>query len=242
MVARVGMEEGSDVGKTTNPPRLVELGKFWKAQGGVNLGIAGDAGHVAKGVSYHLGKDELVETAYSIQLPRDKAGLTNAASAIDLGKLDGSLASLRAFSMWLVASCRADAAVRHDIREIIYSPDGKTVQRYSGTDNQIHTGPGNGDLSHRGHTHISYFRDSEFRDKVAVFRPFFETASWGPDVNPEIRALDPTAARVAIAIRKTGHDFGSEIDLADLKAALTNAGHSFGAVVDPADVQVLLAL
>ena len=212
------------MGKTTNPPRLVELGKFWKAQHGVNLGVIGDTGHVAKGVSYHLGKAELTGDAYSIQSARDKAGLTNAA-----------------FSEWLVARCLADPAVRHDVREIIYSPEGKTVQRYSGIDNKIHTGPGNGDLTHRTHTHISFFRDSEKRDKVFLFQPFFQAAGWGPDVSPEIRAVDPTAFRVAAAIRRTGHNFGSLIDLADLKVALTRAGHQFGSVVDPSDVQALLA-
>jgi hypothetical protein len=233
------MQETPDVGKTTNPPRLVELGKFWKAQHGVNLGVIGDTGHVAKGVSYHLGKAELTADAYSIQNARDKAGLTNAASAIDLGKLSGSLANLRVFSAWLVARCLADPAVRHDVREIIYSPEGKTVQRYSGVDNKIHTGPGNGDLTHRTHTHISFFRDSEKRDKVFLFQPFFQVG-WGPDVSPAIRAVDPPALRVAAAIRRTGHDFGSLIDLADLKVALTRAGHQFGSVVDPSDVQALL--
>jgi len=228
------------VGQTTNPPRLVELGKFWKAQHGVNLGVIGDTGHVAKGVSYHLGKAELTADAYSIQNARDKAGLTNAASAIDLGKLNGSLVNLRAFSAWLVARCLADPAARHDVREIIYSPEGTTVQRYSGIDNKIHTGPGNGDLTHRTHTHISFFRDSEQRDKVFLFQPFFQ-AGWGPDVSPQIRAVDPTAFRVAAAIRRTGHDFGSLIDMADLKVALTRAGHQFGSVVDPSDVQALLA-
>jgi hypothetical protein len=73
----------------------------------VNLGIVGDTGHVATGVSYHLGKDQLRAGAYSATLPRDKAGLSNAASACDLGKLGGSLAGLQKFSSWLVAQIRA---------------------------------------------------------------------------------------------------------------------------------------
>lgn len=224
---------------TTNPVRLVELGKFWIAHGGVNLGVVGDTKHQAKGVSYHLGRDQLRDDAYSIELPRDKNGLSSAASAIDLGKLNGTRANLRAFSGWLVAQCMADPKVRKDIREIIYTADGKTVQRYSGVDNKIHTGPGNGDLTHLSHTHISFFRDSEARNKVGIFRPFFEPA-WGPDVSPEIRAMDPHATRVASAIRQAGHSFGSMINMDDLKAALTRAGHPFGTVVDPSDVEVLL--
>ncbi len=65
------------------------------ANGGVNLGIIGDTAHATLGVSYHLGKSQLTATAYSRQLPRDAAGLTEAASAIDLGKLNGSLTELR---------------------------------------------------------------------------------------------------------------------------------------------------
>ena len=118
----------------------------------------------------------------SIQNARDKAGLTKRLRR-STSELNGSLVNLRAFSAWLVARCLADPAARHDVREIIYSPEGKTVQRYSGIDNKIHTGPGNGDLTHRTHTHISFFRDSEQRDKVFLFQPFFQVG-WGPDVSP----------------------------------------------------------
>ena len=47
-------EEDPNVGKTISPPKLVDLGKFWKAQGGVNLGIKGDTKHIGKGVSYRV--------------------------------------------------------------------------------------------------------------------------------------------------------------------------------------------
>jgi hypothetical protein len=231
------------VAKTTNPPTLDRLGTYWTAQGGVNLGVVGNKKHT---IGYHLGKDRIFDAGgpglghedYSVQLERDVTDLTNMASAIDLGKLNGRLANLRSFSRWLVARCLADPALRHDIREIIYSPDGTIVQRYSGIDNRIHRGKGNGDLSHRTHTHISFLRDSEKVDKVGLFKPFFEPV-WG-DVSNEIKAVDPKATRVAAAIRRTGHDFGSAIDLDDLKVALKRAGHDFGVHVDPADVQALL--
>lgn len=165
---------------TFAPQKLKDLAAFWQGQGGVHLGIVGDQAHGTVGVSYHLGKSQLIPTAYSIQLPRDKAGLTEAASAIDLGKLNGSLLTLRTFSRWLVARCLSDRVARFDVREIIYSPDGVNVQRYSGVSNAIFTGAGNGDSSHRTHTHISFYRDSEKRDKIALFRPF-----WLPDTAAE---------------------------------------------------------
>ena len=98
------------MGKTTNPQKLVDLGKLWVKNGGVNLGIKGDLDHVEQGVSYHLGKAELKPNAPSATSARDKAGLTNAASAIDLGKLDKKLANMQAFSRWVVARCMDNPA------------------------------------------------------------------------------------------------------------------------------------
>ena len=181
---------------STSPATLTALSAYWRAQGGVMLGIVGNKAHTS---GYHLGKDRIFDGSgpgigwsdYSVKLPRDKAGLTNAASAIDLGKLGGSLGNLRAFSEWLVAQCQSKTPGTGDIREIIYSPDGVKVQRYSGVDGKIHTGPGNGDLSHRSHTHISYFRDSQARAKVPTFAPYFATPE-GPVkwfIVPELRTL-----------------------------------------------------
>jgi hypothetical protein len=65
--------------------------------------------------------------------------------------------------------------------------------------------------------------------------------AWGPDVSAEIRALDPKAMKVAAAIGKSGHHYGSVIDPSDLAVALTRAGHDFRTVVDPSDVEWLLA-
>ena len=161
---------------TFAPPTLVTLGKYLVSRGAENLGIKGDAAHVTAGTSYHLGADQLKPGAYSAQLPRDVAGLTNAASAIDVGKVGGTLAGLRELSNWLVKECANRAIDTLDLREVIYSPDGIAVQRWSGVDNAIHTGSGNGDLSHRWHTHVSWFRDAEFRDHSEVFRRYFEEA------------------------------------------------------------------
>lgn len=166
---------------STAPSSLRELAAYYTDHGGKVLGIVGDTGHT---VGYHLGKDRIYDGSgpglgdqdYSVRLARDKAGLTNAAAAIDLGRLNGSLQELYKFSRWLVAQCKADQPGHRDVREIIYSPDGVKVQRYSGVDGGIHTGDGNGDASHISHTHISYFRDSQARSKVGLFAPYFEGA------------------------------------------------------------------
>lgn len=162
---------------TYAPATLRELGGYWTAQGGVNLGIVGDARHL---VGYHLGRDRIFGPNgrgwedYSVKLARDKAGLSDGAAAIDLGRLNGSLPELYRFSSWLVARCTTQGPATAWIREVIYSPDGVRVQRWSAVDNIIHTGPGNGDASHIGHTHISAFRDTENVDKRGAFAPYFE--------------------------------------------------------------------
>ena len=168
------------------PASLLSLAAYFIAHNTAPLGIVGDASHTATGTSYHLGKDHLIPGAYSAILPRDKAGLSNAASAIDVGRVGGSLTGLQAFSRWLVAECMAGwpAGPCVDLREVIYSPDGKTVWRWDAVNNQHATGPGQGDDSHLTHTHISYYRDSEGRDKLAAIAPYFEgTAS---DVDPKV--------------------------------------------------------
>jgi len=163
---------------TFAPATLVALGRYWTAQGGVNLGVVGDTRHQAKGVSYHLGASALLATAYSAQTARDKAGLTDAASAIDLGRLGGSFAKLREFSVWLVAEGQKDAPGTSDIREIIYSPDGKAVLRWDRERGFASAPrPGEADASHLAHTHVSWYRDSAKRDKTTVFRRFFELSA-----------------------------------------------------------------
>lgn len=183
---------------TYAPATLQTLAKYWVAQGGVNLGVVGDTAHTAKGYSYHLGKDQLSPTAYSVQTQRDKAGLTNGASAIDLGRLDGTFMNLRLFSSWLVAQARANQPGTSDIREIIYSPDGKTVLRWD-RERGYASAPrsGEADDSHLTHTHISWYRDAERRDHTTAFRPFFAPP---PDTSTE----DPMPAFTVVPGLPTG--------------------------------------
>ena len=167
---------------TYAPSSLVELSRFLFGVDVVTLGIVGDARHTQ---GYHLGADRIYDGSGpgigdadpSVKYARDRAGLTNAASAIDVGEVRGSLAGLQAFSRWLVARCQAGAPGSADVREVIYSPDGLAVQRWSGVDGLIHTGPGNGDSSHTRHSHVSYFRDSRELDKLALVAPYFPHAS-----------------------------------------------------------------
>jgi hypothetical protein len=177
---------------TYAPQSLRELMRYWVEQGGVNLGIVGDTAHQQKGISYHLGRDQLTAYAYSRVTARDKAGLTNAASAVDLGRLNGSLTKLRDFSGWLVTRCQANAPGTSDIREVIYTLDGSTVLRYD-RQRGYASKPreGEADKSHLTHTHISFYRDSEHRSKTDLFIPYFVEL---PDTDTEgdMPGLDTT--------------------------------------------------
>lgn len=159
---------------TYAPDTIKALAAYWVGQGGVNLGIVGDTAHQELGTSYHLGQDDLAPGAYSAILPRDVAGLSRAASALDIGRLNGSLSRLYRFSEWLVSRCQDRAPVTGDVREVIWwSVANQRVQRWN-YDNVVRWGEGQGDISHKTHTHISFFRDSEYRAKVDLFRPYFE--------------------------------------------------------------------
>jgi hypothetical protein len=133
----------------------------------VSLGIVGDSNHRT---GYHLGADRTYAGDYSTLVARDRAGLTNAASALDIGNHP----ELRQLSRWLVDRARHNAPGTADIREIIYSPDGVVVLRW---DRERGYGslpqPSTASKSHTTHSHVSRYRDSERRDKIAVFAPFY---------------------------------------------------------------------
>ena len=163
---------------TYAPATIVELGRYWRSKGGAMLGIVGDSKHT-KG--YHLGKDRIYDGSgpglgsadYSVQTARDKAGLTDAASAIDLGRLNGTLNGLWDFSRWFAQQCMDGRPGYRDVREVIFwSKVRNRVIGWSALDPDRWIND-YGDLSHKTHTHISFFRDSEHRDKVPLFAPYF---------------------------------------------------------------------
>ena len=174
---------------TFSPPTLLELRAFLGPRTRLsagNLGIVGDKDHIARGISYHLGRNHLKDGAYSRKSTRDRLGLTNAASAMDIGNHP----DLRRLSVDLVAACRSDAPGTDDIREVIYSPDGKKVLRWDrerGFDSKPRGGEAND--SHRFHTHVSWYRNSEGSRKVGVF-----AALYGEGVD-EVPLIDFTLAQ-----------------------------------------------
>ncbi|MFI6069589.1 hypothetical protein ACIA47_30605 [Micromonospora sp. NPDC051227] len=150
------------------------------------VGIVGDPAHRG---GYHCGSDRVVTNDYSVvESPRDRAGLTLDAAALDVGPFDvrsgGRTNTLPSFSVWCVAQCAANAADTRDIREIIYSPDGSTVKRWDRLGKRT-----SGDSSHRWHTHFSFFRDAikAGRDQRPLFRRYLSSIGLleDDDMTPE---------------------------------------------------------
>lgn len=168
---------------TFAPQSLLDLRAYLKPITGLpdnDLGIVGDKFH--KG-GYHHGKSMLVSNDYSARTARDKAGLTEAASAFDLGMFS----QLRELSIWCVRQCQGGHPDTLDIREIVYSPDGQAVWRWDrekGNEPFI-----SGDPSHKTHSHFSYYRDSEKRDKRPLFRRFFERNDMTPQETQWLKDL-----------------------------------------------------
>ncbi|MEO3774206.1 hypothetical protein [Micromonospora sp. B9E7] len=150
------------------------------------VGIVGDSAHRG---GYHCGSDRVVTNDYSVvESPRDRAGLTLDAAALDVGQFEvrsgGRTHTMASFSVWCVAQCAANAADTRDIREIIYSPDGSTVKRWDRLGKRS-----TGDSSHRWHTHFSFFRDAikAGRDQRPLFRRYLSSIGLleDDDMTPE---------------------------------------------------------
>ncbi|TDB93485.1 hypothetical protein E1091_11845 [Micromonospora fluostatini] len=188
------------------------------------VGIVGDAAHRG---GYHCGSNRVVNGDYSVvESSRDRAGLTLDASALDVGDftvtVGGKTHTLHTFSVWLAGQCAAGAADTRDIREIIYSPDGRVVKRWDRLGRRS-----SGDRSHLWHTHISFFRDATKagRDQTPVFRRYLTTIGL---IKPTSQEDDmPTAAEVAKYLMEQyktpdGRTLAGSLD-ALLKAAGDNA-------------------
>lgn len=212
-----------------------------------SLGIVGDAAHQRR-PSYHNGQDAITRygrTAtndYSIRTSRDREPwLTNAASALDIGNFSRGGKTLRRLSVSLVTQARANAPGTRDMREIIYSPDGRRVLRwdrergYSSLPRE-----GEADNSHLWHTHVSWYRDSEYRNKLAPFERYFDPDYWAPEIAADIRKAYPTGYTVAAKLRNLGLYIGTRINYDDLEAGLRKRRIDYGTSVQLVDVRALM--
>ncbi|MGY0005294.1 hypothetical protein [Micromonospora sp. I033] len=207
------------------------------------VGIVGDSNHRG---GYHCGSDRVVPNDYSVvESTRDSSGLTLHASALDVGTFSvssgGATHNLRTFSTWFVSQCAAGAADARDIREIIYSPDGRTVKRWDRLGKRT-----TGDSSHLFHTHFSFFRDSTKAgwDQTPLFRRYLTAIGLIAPVKPE-NGMEQTDK----LIRDTGYPdrtVGDVLaDLENLRNWLISPVNTTGLVGPPqanSPLQLMLAM
>lgn len=158
---------------TQAPADLLELRSRIQARTGltaVELGIVGDSAHAATG-GYHEGRTDLeragvVGSDYSTRLPRDRAGLTESASAIDIGArwAAGRSVWLR-FNAALVAALHANEPALAAVRAVNYTDaNGATLR----TDREH--GWSTESNSDRDHTHVEWYRDTEGNRQASLDR------------------------------------------------------------------------
>lgn len=205
------------------------------------VGIVGDPAHRG---GYHCGSDRVLTRDYSVvESPRDKAGLTLDAAALDIGwfevRVNGVTHNLYTFNRWIVGELERGAPDTLDIREWIYTVDGKTVRRWDRLRKRT-----SGDNSHLWHSHGSWFRDSikANRDQTPLFRRYLTTIGLLEDDMP---LTDADVERIATATaRKTwswdllngaGEDPAYRVVNRAAAAAVAAAGR------DPVDEQALAA-
>lgn len=189
----------------------------------VEAGIVGNSAHIG---GYHCGQDRVyrengkIEDYSVVESSRDRNGLSYAASALDWGwwqtVVNGVTHNLRTYSLWVVAQCKNGTADSKHIREVIYSPDGKTVKRWDRLGKRT-----SGDSSHLYHTHESHFRDTEGIDKLPLYRRYLE------EIGLIDVALDQNDVnRVASAVVKTLLD--TELDSPLPELAGTGTAYRLG--------------
>ena len=123
--------------------------------------------------SYHMSIPQLRECGsrnpYSLRTVRDRSVLTTDDEQYACGiDIKFPARKLQAFSNALVELVQTDPEYGRDVREIVYSPDGKTVLRWDaerGMDSEPRVGEG--DDSHLWHTHVSQYRDAAKRMATA---------------------------------------------------------------------------
>lgn len=164
---------------TYGDPGLRQLQTYLRERDVPVLGIVGDTAHKR---GYHVGKDRIFSVGgqgwsdYSVRTVRDKAGLSNAAMAIDIGWFAGLVE--------LAAHLRTEAKAGRDgrmIREIISERgDGSHIWRWDRVSGATTGDPSSRELPH--HIHVSYYRDTEGLDKRPVYHRFFTAL---PDTSTE---------------------------------------------------------
>lgn len=186
---------------TSAPGDLLEVQRYAHDQTGQPWASLGIIHATPQGGGYHEGEDLLIAagTAPGPQYPGSDYSYTDApgrdllptgrlaggnyASAFDFG---GDFDRFLEFNAWMRSRMLLNDPRTHDIREMIYTLDGRTVRRIDRAGVQGDSG----DSSHLGHTHFSFFRDSLGKrarsdNFLGLLKEFFQGAPKEDDMSFE---------------------------------------------------------
>ena len=169
---------------TYSPATFLAVRARFQQETGLPAVALGIQHYSPQGGGYHEGNDLLAQagrlnTDYSKrQSERDRPG-SNAAMAIDIGRFSvvrhGRVVDNHFMTRWLLDELNAGAPDTLWIREVIYSLDDWTVQRWDRLGHST-----TGDSSHRTHEHISGFRDEENSPNIpGLFNRFWNWVNAG---------------------------------------------------------------
>lgn len=145
------------------------------AQSGLTARDVGIVGNAAHTWGYHLGRDRIYtippgrgDRDPSVRHARDRAGLTDDASALDIGWHD----RLPGLGRHLLAAVLDGKPDTGDVCELIAeNADGSHLWGWSRSGG-LSGSPRSTARYH--HLHVSYRRDSRSRDKTALYRAYYE--------------------------------------------------------------------
>jgi hypothetical protein len=130
--------------------------------------LGGIVGDVAHSFGYHLARRDLPTTDYSVQLPKDKLGPGDAASALDVSLPPDLM--IACTQRLLTAARQRDPRLRA-LREFCGTTDGQHTHPYDLSNGQ--DGPlDSWDSSHLTHIHLSFYR--EYADNTQALAPIAE--------------------------------------------------------------------
>jgi hypothetical protein len=137
----------------------------------LEAGIVGDPDHDG---GYHISREDNDADDYSVdESSRDRRGRSDYASAMDIGYFKVTTRKgtfdLYDYNAWLVGLCKANDPDTRDLREVIYSLDGRTVKRWDRLGKRS-----SGDSSHTWHTHLSEHRDADGHRMVNLARRWLQ--------------------------------------------------------------------
>lgn len=138
-------------------------------------GIAGDASH---SFGYHVARNQLPPTDYSVVLPLDKLGASNCASALDIGL---STKDMILVSHRLLVACQDNDPRVSTVREFFGADATDTVvigwDRHDPNNTHDDT-PSTSDDSHLWHVHISMYR--VYANNAAAIAPIADVINGVP--------------------------------------------------------------